>query len=385
MPKKRDFLGSGRYGVVYGTTKYAIKQIDDKDAFDAEVGAYSSLNKVRSLRGRIPKFYGINPNKRAIYLQRINKPTLRQALPDESTLLQIKQHLLETIKIIHEYGWCHGDINLDNIFASDSGLLFDFSHAHTKSKLSAQVWEDFQKKDRRDIRRCCIQAMGLKKLEAAITLLDSGVDGLPHQVELAELLSFSDTSAELIEKLEKIRDPIPSLALKMCQAFRCEGRHEIGMRLLQKSNLPIPCDDESRRLNVKIQAEIARCVARFDHIKACRLFAGAVRSSIDLLGSTDEVTIYHRVTYVEFLEDCSWYSSALDVLFVLKADCKDLLHPWREHTMEMEKRLRYKRIKKRHRERPMPEELRLIEDDKENIRQSEPCTPSKKQKLTQES
>lgn len=128
--------------------------------FDAEAEAYRCLNKVSSLRGRILECHGIIPDQRLLYLQRIDEPTLRQSLPDESTLLQIKEHLLESISIIHEYGWCHGDINLDNIFTS--GLLFDFSHAHSKSKLSAQVWEDFQKKDRRDIKSCYFQAIGLK-------------------------------------------------------------------------------------------------------------------------------------------------------------------------------------------------------------------------------
>ncbi|KAI4133765.1 MAG: hypothetical protein LQ347_002092 [Umbilicaria vellea] len=382
MPKGKDFLGRGRYGVVYGTPDYAIKYIDDKDVFDAEADAYCSLKKATSLRGRIPKLYGINPNKRTLYLQRINTPTLRQALPDESTLLRIKQYVSETINVIHECGWCHGDITLDNIFAS--GLLFDFSHAHTKSKLSAQAWEDYQKKDCRDIKSCYLQAVGFKKLEAAIALLDSGVDGLSRQAELAELLHHSKTSLELLEKLEKITDPTPSLALERCRAFRREGQLRTGMRLLQKSNLPIPCDDESRRLNVQIQGEIALCESHFDDGKACELFIGAVRSSIDLLGSTDEVTMQLRVTYATFLESSSRYSGALDVLFALKVDSKDLLHPWRECVIQMEERLRDKRAKKRSRERPMPAEHSLIEDDKENMRQSEPHSSSKKRKLTRE-
>ena len=60
--------------------------------------------------------------------------------------------------MIHSCGWCHGDIILDNIFAS--GLLFDFSHAHTKSKLSEQAWEDFQEKDRRNLKSCFLEAVG---------------------------------------------------------------------------------------------------------------------------------------------------------------------------------------------------------------------------------
>ena len=156
------------------------------------------------------------------------------------------------------------------------------------------------------------------------------------------------------------------------------------MRLLQKSNPPIPCDDESGRLNVQIQGEIALCESYFDDGKACELFAGAVRSSIDLLGSTDEVTMQLRVTYATFLESSSRYSGALDVLFALKVDSKDLLHPWRERVMQTEERLRAKRTKKRSRERPMPAEHSLIGDDKENRHQSEPHNPSKKRKLTRE-
>ena len=224
----------------------------------------------------------------------------------------------------------------------------------------------------------------MQKLETAIALLDSGVDGLLRQAELAELLHHSKTSPELLEKLEKITDPTPSLALERCRAFRREGRLCSGMRLLQKSNLPIPCDDESRRLNVQIHGEIALCESYFDDGKACELFAGAVRSSIDLLGPTDEVTMQLRVTYATFLESSSRYSGALDVLSALKVDSKDLLHPWRDHVVQMEKRLRDKRAKKRSRERPMLTEHSLIEDDKENIHQSEPHNSSKKRKLTRD-
>ncbi|KAJ8133061.1 hypothetical protein O1611_g559 [Lasiodiplodia mahajangana] len=375
--RRRNF---GLYDTIWARD---IQIIDDKAAFDAEVGAYCTLNTVESLRGRIPKCYGIDFDKRAVYLQRINEPCLRLALPDESTLRQIKQRLLETIGIIHEHGWCHGDINLDNMFAS--GVLFDFSHAHPKSKLSAEAWEDFQKQDRQNVRSCYYEALGLKKLEAAIALLDSGVDGLPRQLELADLLQHSKSSPELLKKLEKIADPPPSLALGICRAFRRGGRPDSGMCWLQKPNLPIPCDDETRRLNVRIQGEIALCQSYSNDEKACRLYADAVRSSIDLLGSTDELTIGLRVEYASFLESSWRYSGALDVLRALKLDCKDLLHPWKERIPQMEKQLRYKRVKKRWFERPMPEEHRLIEDDKENMRQSEPCSPSKKRKLMLES
>ncbi|KAI1158517.1 hypothetical protein F5B18DRAFT_84663 [Nemania serpens] len=214
-----------------------------------------------------------------------------------------------------------------------------------------------------------------------MALLDSGVDELPRQAELAELLRYSMTSPELLEKLEGIVDPIPSLALERCRAFRREGRIRAGMRLLQKSNLPIPCDDENRRLNVQIQGEIALCESNFDDGKACGLFAAAVRSSIDLLGSIDKVTIQLRVNFATFLESSSRYSGALDVLSALKTDSEDLLHPWRERVTQMEERLRDKRAKKRSRERPMPAEHSLVVDDKENIPLTELHGPSKKRKL----
>ena len=217
-----------------------------------------------------------------------------------------------------------------------------------------------------------------------MVLLDSGVDDLPHQTELAELLHHSKTSSELLNKLEKITDPTPSLALEMCRSFRFEGRLRSGMRLLQSSNHPRPCDDHSRRLIVQIQGELALCESHFDDEKACYLFADAVRSSIDLLGRTDEDTIGLRVTFAKFLERSSRYSGALGVLDALKVDSKDLLHPWRELVMQMQERVRNKRAKKRRRERPMPAEHSLIEDDKENMQQSESHSPSKKRKRMRE-
>lgn len=63
MSSRRDFLGRGKYGCVHGTSKYAIKQINDEDVFNAETDAYRSLNKVQSLRNRIPILYGIDPDK----------------------------------------------------------------------------------------------------------------------------------------------------------------------------------------------------------------------------------------------------------------------------------------------------------------------------------
>jgi tRNA A-37 threonylcarbamoyl transferase component Bud32 len=106
--------------------------------------------------------YGIDPQSHALYLERIYERTLKEksTLPDEPTLLQIKQHLLETIGIIHECGWCHGDMDFSNIFVS--GLLFDFSHAHTKTKLSAEAWERYQNQDRRDIEDCYRRAVRFK-------------------------------------------------------------------------------------------------------------------------------------------------------------------------------------------------------------------------------
>lgn len=217
-----------------------------------------------------------------------------------------------------------------------------------------------------------------------MAMLDSGVKGLPRQTELAELLHRSKTSSELLEQLEKIPDPTPGLALEICRAFRREGRLHEGQRMLQKSNLLMPSDDESRRLYVQIQGELALCGSHFDDEKAYYSFADAVRSSIDLLGRTDEDTIDLRITYATFLERSSRYSGALAVLMALKVDSKDFLHPWTEIVGQMEERLRDKKVKKRRRERPMPAAHNLIEDDNENVHQSDPHGPSKKRKLMRE-
>ena len=231
----------------------------------------------------------------------------------------------------------------------------------------------------------------MQKLKAAIGLLDLGVDDLPRQAELAELLRKSATSSELLEKLQKIIDPTASLALQICRAFRQEGRHRCGMELLQKADLPIPCDDESRRLYVNMQREIAICESYVDDTKACQLYADALRSSIDLLGRAKTYTINLRILFVTFLERSSRYSGALDVLEALDVEAlnveapdvgrKDRLRQWKVH---VEERLRVKRVKKRRHERPMPAEQTLIEDDKENMHQSELYSSSKKQKLMQE-
>lgn len=217
-----------------------------------------------------------------------------------------------------------------------------------------------------------------------MALLDSGVDGLPRQAELVKLLRCSKITSELLAKLEKITDPMPSLALEMCRAFRRQGRNHAGMRLLRESHLPTPVDDESRRLIVEIQGEIALCESDYDDIKACGLFADAIRSSIDLLGSADKVTVQLRVNCALFLESSFRYSGALDVLSALKAESGDSLHPWKEYLTQTEERLRYKRIKKRRYEKPMPGERSLVEEDEENTHRSEPHGPSKKRKLAQE-
>ena len=149
----------------------------------------------------------------------------------------------------------------------------------------------------------------------------------------------------------------------MCRAFRRDGRSQRGARLLQQTTLPIPCGDQSRRLYVHIQCELALCESNFDDVKACDLFEAAVRSSINLLGRTDKTTIQLRLDFATFLESSSRYSGALNVLLALRVESKDSLHPWREFITQMEERLRYKKVKKRRRERPMLAEQNLTEDD----------------------
>lgn len=224
----------------------------------------------------------------------------------------------------------------------------------------------------------------VQKLEAATALLDSGVNNPPRQAELAELLHYSETSPELLEKLEEITDPTPSLALEMCRAFRCQGLVRDGMRFLQELNPLVPCDDQSRRLYVQIKSELARCETRLTVEKACIMYKDAVQSSKDLLGQTDNDTIQLQITYAMFLETSLRYSGALDILTALKVDCKDSLHPWTDCVKQMEERLRIKRVKYRRRERLMPALQALTEDNKENISQSKPLSPPKKRKLMRE-
>ena len=170
----------------------------------------------------------------------------------------------------------------------------------------------------------------------------------------------------------------------MCRAFRLKGRYSEGRRLLQNYDLPIPRDDQSRCLNVQFQRELALCESYLDDCKACPMFADAVRSIIDLLGKIDNDTIQVRVNFAEFLGRSSRYSGALAVLLALNVDTKGVSHPWRVCVKQMEEGLNDKRVKKRKRERPMPAEQTLTEDDKENIHESGPHSSFKKRRLMQE-
>jgi hypothetical protein len=153
------------------------------------------------------------------------------------------------------------------------------------------------------------------------------------------------------------------------------------MRLLQKCNLPIPCDDESRRLNVRIQDEIALCMSKCHYEKSFELFAGAIRSSRDLLGPADKTTVQLHLTYANVLENSWRFSGALNVLRALKLDSEDMSPSLREHIILEVKQLRHRRAKNRRHERPMPAGHSIIEDDKENMHQSEPRSPSKERRL----
>lgn len=217
-----------------------------------------------------------------------------------------------------------------------------------------------------------------------MALIDSGVDRLPRQTELAELLRQSKTSTELLRKLEEISDPTPFLALEIGRAFRREGRPLAGKRLLQNFGIPIPCDDESRRLHIRIRGELALCESFLDGPKACNLFPDVLRSSIDMLGRTDEDTLQLHIMYAMVLERYSRYSSALDILAALNMDRAESLHPWTKLVLRMEERLRDKSAKRSSCVRPTRAKRCLTEDDKENIYRSESDGASKKPKLMQE-
>ncbi|RMD44351.1 hypothetical protein DV735_g810, partial [Chaetothyriales sp. CBS 134920] len=328
-----NVLGSGRDGVVYASRSCAIKQIKDKEAFEAEAAAYRTLSQDRRLRGRIPKLYGIDAKTQRIYLQRIRLPTLRKKLPDEATLVRIRDYLLKTVKIIHECGWCHTDISLDNVFSS--GRLCDFSNAYPKTKLSARAWERFQTWDRDFVQGCYREALALKKLETVKAFLAShtAIDSPERQAELAKLLRPSASSPTLLKKLERISHPIPALALEICALFRLEGKQHIGKLLLPAYNLPRPCDDESRLLFVRIKTELAFCAyASLDNtgsfLQTSERFTDAIQSSIALLGRTSNRTIELRARFAKALSRFSLHSDALEVLNALNIDCEGVSHSW---------------------------------------------------------
>ena len=116
-------------------------------------------------------------------------------------------------------------------------------------------------------------------------------------------------------------------------------------------------------------------------IKACIMYKDAAQSSIDLLGRGDKYTIRLQMDYATYLEESSRYSGALDVIAALKLNSKDSLGLWRDRILQSEGRLRYRRATQRHRERSMPVEQASIEDNKENVPESEQNSTLKKRKL----
>jgi hypothetical protein len=115
--------------------------------------------------------------------------------------------------------------------------------------------------------------------------------------------------------------------------------------------------------------------------RSFELFAGAIRSSRDLLGPADKTTVQLHLTYANVLENSWRFSGALDVLRALKLDSEDMSPSLREHIIQEVKQLRHRRAKNRRHERPMPAGHSLIEDDKENMHQNEPRSPSKERRL----
>ena len=196
-----------------------------------------------------------------------------------------------------------------------------------------------------------------------MVFLNSDLTELSRQEELAEILDQSKTSRELLDKLKEITAPTPRLALAICQAYRRGRRIGAGLRLLQNSDLPIPCDDQSRRLYVQLKHELAYCQTHVNRSKAWPMYADAVQSSIDLLGKTHKQTTRVRCGFAGELEVAFLYSGALDVLSALKADNKDFLDPWKQFVPQMEARILDKMAKQGKRKRPP-----WIEKDEENIR-----------------
>ncbi|KIW76976.1 hypothetical protein Z517_09420 [Fonsecaea pedrosoi CBS 271.37] len=376
MQEDKEILAFGIYGPVYCTTEYVIKEINHKRAFRAEYKAYHCLKEVESLRGRIPRYCGSKPHKHRIYLERIHEPTLRKHNVDKETFEQIRKYLLETIDIIHDAGWVHRAIRIDNIFTS--GRLFDFSYACPKSELSAAWWEYYKRADREAIDRLYSDMIRPKNYIASLALLNRGVDDLKSQTELAVLLRESDTSSELVEKLETIRSPIPSLVLEMCRACRRQGQDERGRRLLKKCRPAAPRDEQTKRLYVELKAEYAKCDRFGDLTKVSNAYADAISASVNLIGRTDELTINLRLDFASFLERRERVPDALKEVEALKVDYNDLSEVYRAMITKREARLRDSGAEKRKHEETMPAEETSKEDDKENNVQSETHSPPSK-------
>ncbi|OAL29733.1 hypothetical protein AYO20_09117 [Fonsecaea nubica] len=385
MQGDREILAFGRYGPIYCTTECVIKEINHKRAFRAEYNAYHCLKEVESLRGRIPRYCGSKPHKNRIYLERIHEPNLRKHNVDKATFEQIRKYLLETIDIIHDAGWVHRAIRTENVFTS--GMLFDFSYASPKSELSAAWWEHYKRADREAIDELYSAMIGSQNYIASLALLQRGVNDLKSQTELAELLRESDTSSDLLDRLETIRSPIPSLVLEMCRACRREGRFARGWCLLEKCCPPAPRDEQTKRLYVELKAECAKCEPYHGRSvgKISNAYADAISASVNLLGRTDELTIKLRVDFASFLERADRVPDALKEIEALKADYNDLSEVYRAGITKREARLRGIEAEKRKHEETMPAEETSKEDDKENSVQSETHSPpSKKQKKSVE-
>ncbi|OAG35647.1 hypothetical protein AYO21_10187 [Fonsecaea monophora] len=385
MQGDREILAFGRFGQVIGTTKYAIKEVQNRNAYYTELHAYECLSKVESLRGRIPQYRGRRRHERLIYLERIHESTLRKNDVDKPTFDQIHKHLRETIDIIHDAGWVHCDIRRDNIFAS--GMLFDFGSARQKSKLSAAWWEYYKRADREAIDQLYSTMIRSRNYIASLTLLHRGVDDVKSQTELAELLRESDTSIDLLDMLDTVRSPMPSLVLEMCRACRRQGRYARGWRFLETCCPAAPRDEQTKRLYVELKAECAKCEPPQGRglTGISNAYADAVSASVKLLGRTDELTINLRLDFASFLEAEDRVPDALKEIEALKVDYNDLSEVYKARITRREARLRANGAEKRKHEETMPAEETSKEDDKENNVQSETHSPpSKKPKKSVE-
>ncbi|RMZ80754.1 hypothetical protein DV738_g2640, partial [Chaetothyriales sp. CBS 135597] len=158
---------------------------------------------------------------------------------------------------------------------------------------------------------------------------------------LSQYLTAAGAEVKKAQNLPAIQEGQGILIQMQRMDQRMQQMDQRMQQMDQHSILPIPCDDESRLLFVRIKTELAFC--EYPHldgnstiVKAGQCFTDAIQSSIDLLGQISWETIELRARFATALARCALYSDALNVLDGLHADCEAVSHPWSHHVKQLE-------------------------------------------------